>query len=211
MEAFFILSPGLERQVAIAGVLSKNLRMLEVDDAVLDEIITRGCHLPTIHLCSRLSDADTSRDAAPCRCASHLSTASDIDVPLPSPPQGAACCETLSHDGGPGRACIKGRPDEEAVLCTATATYDLKHVETTNALLLVTPQQVRGSPNAADWQAAPIGTLVRARRAQRACARDGCQPARAVLQSVLQSTHDATAWSQGRLPGAKPCTDAAAN
>jgi len=43
------------------------------------------------------------------------------------------------------RACIKGRPDEEAVLCTATATYDLKHVETTNALLLVTPQQVRSS------------------------------------------------------------------
>lgn len=41
------------------------------------------------------------------------------------------------------RACMKGRPDEEAVLCTAAATYDLKHVETTNALLLVTPQQVR--------------------------------------------------------------------
>ena len=29
------------------------------------------------------------------------------------------------------------------MLCTATATYDLKHVETTNALLLVAPQQVR--------------------------------------------------------------------
>ena len=45
-----------------------------------------------------------------------------------------------------GRACIKGRPDEEAVLCTATATFDLKHVETTNALLLVAPQQVRVCP-----------------------------------------------------------------
>ena len=33
------------------------------------------------------------------------------------------------------------------MLCTADATYDLKHVETTNALLLVTPQQARSPRN----------------------------------------------------------------
>ena len=32
---------------------------------------------------------------------------------------------------------LKGRPDGEAVLCTETATYALKTVETTNSLLLV--------------------------------------------------------------------------
>ena len=44
------------------------------------------------------------------------------------------------------------------MLCTATATYDLKHVETTNALLLVAPQQVRSSPGSRDWHqvAAPL-------------------------------------------------------
>ena len=42
MEAYFLLSPGIERQVAIAGDLRKNLRLLEVDEAVLDEIVTQG-------------------------------------------------------------------------------------------------------------------------------------------------------------------------
>ena len=42
MEAYFLLSPGIERQVAIAGDLRKKLRLLEVDEAVLDEIVTRG-------------------------------------------------------------------------------------------------------------------------------------------------------------------------
>lgn len=40
-------------------------------------------------------------------------------------------------------ACIKGQPHEDAVLCTSSATYALKHVETTNALLLIPPQHVR--------------------------------------------------------------------
>ena len=43
METFFMLSPGIDRQVAVAGDLRKNLRLLEVDDAVLNEIVTRGC------------------------------------------------------------------------------------------------------------------------------------------------------------------------
>jgi sister chromatid cohesion protein DCC1 len=34
---------------------------------------------------------------------------------------------------------IKGGRDEEAVLCTATKTYALKQVETSNTLLLVPP------------------------------------------------------------------------
>lgn len=48
----------------------------------------------------------------------------------------------------PCRACIKGQPDDEAVLCTSSATYALKHVETTNTLLLVPPttQKARHQP-----------------------------------------------------------------
>ena len=37
---------------------------------------------------------------------------------------------------------IKGAADAEAVLCSATRTYALKIVETTNSLLLVPPVQV---------------------------------------------------------------------
>ena len=48
MEAYFLLSPGIERQVAIAGDLRKNLRLLELDEAVLDEIVTRGYPSPTL-------------------------------------------------------------------------------------------------------------------------------------------------------------------
>lgn len=46
METFFMLSPGIDRQVAIAGYLRKNLRLLEVDDAVLDAIVTGGYSSP---------------------------------------------------------------------------------------------------------------------------------------------------------------------
>lgn len=35
------------------------------------------------------------------------------------------------------RVNIKGRDDEEAVLCTASNTFALKLVETTNTLLLI--------------------------------------------------------------------------
>lgn len=34
---------------------------------------------------------------------------------------------------------IKGRPNEEAVLCTRKGTYAVKHVDTTNSLFLIPP------------------------------------------------------------------------
>jgi hypothetical protein len=37
---------------------------------------------------------------------------------------------------------IKGASEDDAVLCTSDKTFALKHVETTNALLLLPPQQV---------------------------------------------------------------------
>lgn len=40
------------------------------------------------------------------------------------------------------RVVLKGQPDEEMVMCTSSKTYALKHVETSNALLLVPPRQV---------------------------------------------------------------------
>ena len=45
---------------------------------------------------------------------------------------------------------MKGRPDEEAVLCTRKATYALKHVETTNALFLVPGASSRQAAAACD-------------------------------------------------------------
>lgn len=36
---------------------------------------------------------------------------------------------------------IKGREEDEAVLCTRTQTFALKHVQTTNTMLLITPSQ----------------------------------------------------------------------
>ena len=41
------------------------------------------------------------------------------------------------------RVVIKGTEDAEAVLCTKTATYAIKTVETTNSILLVPPTQAR--------------------------------------------------------------------
>lgn len=38
---------------------------------------------------------------------------------------------------------MKGRAEEEAVLCTETTTYALKSVETTNTMLLVGDHAVR--------------------------------------------------------------------
>ena len=35
------------------------------------------------------------------------------------------------------RVTIKGKADQEAVLCTDQATYAIKHVETTNTLFMV--------------------------------------------------------------------------
>lgn len=37
----------------------------------------------------------------------------------------------------PRRLCLKGGPGEEAVLCSASRTYAVKNVETTNLCLLV--------------------------------------------------------------------------
>ena len=48
MEGYFLLSPGIERQVAIAGDLRPNLRLLEVDEAVLNEIVSRGYPFPEL-------------------------------------------------------------------------------------------------------------------------------------------------------------------
>lgn len=42
------------------------------------------------------------------------------------------------------RVVLKGQPDEELVMCTCNKTYALKHVETSNALLLVPPRKVSG-------------------------------------------------------------------
>ena len=55
--------------------------------------------------------------------------------PLPGSPAHSATGCKLGCLGC--RVTVKGEPDEEAVLCTSTATFALKHVETTNSLFIV--------------------------------------------------------------------------
>ncbi len=70
----------------------------------------------------------------------------------PPPSQGSlACVVSLSPDSSfplfshhtRHSVHIKATRSGPAVLCTADATYELKHVETTNALLLVPEGKVR--------------------------------------------------------------------
>ncbi|TKV90244.1 hypothetical protein SEVIR_9G015900v4 [Setaria viridis] len=65
-----------------------------------------------------------------------------------------------------GRVTIRGRPDEEAVLCTPSATYSMKFVGTSNSMFLIPPgkpsapclrpDNTNGDANAADAVAATI-------------------------------------------------------
>ncbi|CAN6297087.1 unnamed protein product [Urochloa humidicola] len=65
-----------------------------------------------------------------------------------------------------GRVTIRGRPDEEAVLCTPSATYSMKFVGTSNSVFLIPPGEpsapclrpdnTNGDANGADAVAAAI-------------------------------------------------------
>ncbi|RLN19262.1 hypothetical protein C2845_PM02G41870 [Panicum miliaceum] len=65
-----------------------------------------------------------------------------------------------------GRVTVRGRPDEEAVLCTPSATYSMKFVGTSNSVFLIPPGEpsapclrpdnTNGDANAADAVAAAI-------------------------------------------------------
>ncbi|KAF8757480.1 hypothetical protein HU200_011005 [Digitaria exilis] len=65
-----------------------------------------------------------------------------------------------------GRVTVRGRPDEEAVLCTPSATYSMKFVGTSNSVFLIPPGEpsasclrpdhTKGDANAADAVAAAI-------------------------------------------------------
>ncbi|KAG2533917.1 sister chromatid cohesion protein DCC1-like [Panicum virgatum] len=65
-----------------------------------------------------------------------------------------------------GRVTVRGRPDEEAVLCTPSATYSMKFVGTSNSVFLIPPGEpsapclrpdnTNGDANAADVMAAAI-------------------------------------------------------
>ena len=87
-----------------------------------------------------------------------------------------------AHPRSPHSVHIKATRAGPAVLCTATATYELKHVETTNKLLLVPEGEVRErgrerggerfqNPGACPTHRArppsPLSSCFRARRAPR--------------------------------------------
>lgn len=55
------------------------------------------------------------------------------------------------------RLCLKGAPDEEAVLCSSSRTFAVKRVETTNLVLLV-QQEEKGASQGGAPQAQALGS-----------------------------------------------------
>ena len=118
----------------------------------------------------RVSERERERERGPLASGrATLSTAPSI----PRPP---------AHARSPHSVHIKATRAGPAVLCTATATYELKHVETTNKLLLVPEGEVRErgrerggerfqNPGACPTHRArppsPLSSCFRARRAPR--------------------------------------------
>ena len=49
---------------------------------------------------------------------------------------------------GPRRGLLKGQEAQQAVLCTQTRSFAVKHVETSNTLLLISPDVEVGMPKA---------------------------------------------------------------
>lgn len=56
------------------------------------------------------------------------------------------------------RLCLKGGPDEEAVLCSASRTFAVKSVETTNLVLLVQQEEEGASQGGAPPPAPALGS-----------------------------------------------------
>lgn len=54
----------------------------------------------------------------------------------------------------PGSLTIKGRPDDDAVLCTPTSTYAIRSIAVSNTIAVLTPSVISSSE-----EAAPPGTL----------------------------------------------------
>ncbi len=99
--------------------LKDDYMLLEVDDAILQDIKTSGC----VHIAGGPLHWHRRWIAGLC---SALATAANCFV---SP--------AVSYS-----VIIKGAQNEEAVICSKSRTYALKYVETSNLLLLVPPDEV---------------------------------------------------------------------
>ena len=138
------------------------IRLLEVDEGVLAEILEDGC--------ASVREREREREARSHRAARLSRQLPQFLSPPPPPPRSPHSVHIKATRAGP------------AVLCTATATYELKHVETTNKLLLVPEGEVRErgrerggerfqNPGACPTHRArppsPLSSCFRARRAPR--------------------------------------------
>mgnify|MGYP001811118969 CR=1 FL=1 len=160
------LSASRPRQLQYSGQgLRRDLRLLELDDALLNEIKKDGCAMAwraceqaADHICCR-QGYGALRGAAP--APSPPPDAVLEQRPRGGPPAGApggaaprpgpAGPAPPPPPGGPPpppppprcSVVIKGGEGDDAVMCTRDKTYALKYVETTNTLLLLPPDEVR--------------------------------------------------------------------
>ena len=56
--------------------------------------------------------------------------------------------QEILRQHGPHRGVLKGQEAQQAVLCTQTRSFAVKHVETSNTLLLISPDVEVGMPEA---------------------------------------------------------------
>ena len=104
------LEPGKPRTLAYCDDVRKDLTLLELDEGLLEELMRDGCGVGE-HRPGWVHRRLAALEAA-------------------MPP-------ALTALPSRRRLSIKGAPDEDAVLCSSRATYALKHVETSNLILLV--------------------------------------------------------------------------
>lgn len=147
------LAPGAPRTLAYGRAIRRDMRLLEVDEGVLGELLEGGCGRagrgeagPAFKPPPQRQPPPAGPRARPGVAAAQLAGASDrqtrslgppLLLPLERPPLPARPRRSL---------CLKGAPGEEAVLCTRDKTYAVKAVETTNLLLLVQQQPPQPQP-----------------------------------------------------------------
>ena len=115
------LHVGKPRHLNYAPALRDDYRLLEVDEATLKEVLELGCAAAAprspVYIATNQQQQQQQQQLAP---------------------RGAWLTPCPMR-----RVVMKGQGHEELVMCTLNKTYALKHVETSNALLLLPPREVR--------------------------------------------------------------------
>ena len=144
------LAPGQPRTLAYGQAIRKDLKLLEVDEELLDELLHTGQVFSADRFQVPAQPVKAGGALLACADLVYLCAAKLVPVgcgvaPLLLPPHRRRCRPTSCC-----RLSLKGRAGEEAVLCSGSKTYAVKNVETTNLVLLL---------QEADRQAVPVAAL----------------------------------------------------